>query len=327
MSTQNKRMNRARMLVIIGAILILVSTTVSLSTSAIITQTSPLMFDFDTSTAPWTLSMAGANSAATFTWINSNPADPHVKLTCTSYDPTGWVGAVYFFENGALTVGQSYTVTFWYLSSTSFNMQYISQDSSYHDVDHIWVNCPASSTWTQKTLNVPSIQSAEHYILSANLYSIGSVEFDLVQVSTTAVATPAPTVTATPAPNEAKVTLSSIGGGAKVTYGGLTEACSSLAATTFYVPIGTQATISADMPETGKEFDHFEINSETTSENPIVLYQFNQDTVIRAVYKTTSVLPVTNDDFAYSNIMLWIGVIFVGIGFVDFLLLTKKVRP
>lgn len=309
-----KNKNRAKILMILGTLLIIASLTLPSALS--ISTLNPLTFDFSEGTAPWTLNLAGSGNTATFTPITTTPTDPHVRLTCTAYnkEANGYVGAIYRFQLGELNVGEGYTVTFDYLSNTKFNFQYISQNTAWEIIDQYYTTCSASTVWTSATLTIPPIQNAAHYTLSINVYNVGSVNFDTIKIvpNTTPTPTPTPTTTPEPQPTEAKVTLGGIGGGIIMTYNGLILPANSIAIETYYVPFGTTVNLAAN-PDQGNEFSKWEINGEVIMNNPTQI-TINADTSIKAVFSTA---PLPHDESDWVFLLQLAGALLVAAGLLE----------
>jgi hypothetical protein len=100
-----------------------------------------------------------------------------------------------------MSYGQSYTLDFYYRSAANVVARYMSEDASYNTVDNIIINCPATSTWTFKTVTFTA-QSATYPRIAFNIYGVGELNVDDVNFGLTVTApTPSPVPTASPSPS------------------------------------------------------------------------------------------------------------------------------
>jgi len=160
-------------------------------------QTNALL-GFDSSyIGDWKMSIYGNSNYATLTTAVEG-GNYYSKFTCTAYnDPDGWVAQVYWFDS--LEVGKTYTVSFGYRSTTLCNAQFISDDASLQEVQHVFTSCPTSANWVHKSFNV-TVQQATFYRLSFNLYTKGEFDLDEVNFKLDVAPTPTPTASIIPIP-------------------------------------------------------------------------------------------------------------------------------
>jgi hypothetical protein len=132
----------------------------------------------DTST--WVLSKLGGGNSGTLDVVSPGYNDSiAAQLTCIAYPTTnGTVAMTYWFDS--LSIGQTYTCSFYYKSDVSFMAYFFSADEEWSSVYSTNTECEASSSWKLASFEIGPIQSTTYYWLSFNLYSIGELQIDNV---------------------------------------------------------------------------------------------------------------------------------------------------
>jgi hypothetical protein len=168
----------------------------------ILPETNELLGFNSAAIGPWSIQKYGTGSEATLT-TGSESGDYYSRLICTSFNTPsgGWIAQVYWINSGSMSYGQSYTLDFYYRSAANVVARYMSEDASYNTVDNIIINCPATSTWTFKTVTFTA-QSATYPRIAFNIYGVGELNVDDVNFGLTVTApTPSPVPTASPSPS------------------------------------------------------------------------------------------------------------------------------
>ncbi len=131
-------------------------------------------------TAPWTLMKHGGGNSGTLTVVSPGYNDSYAaQLTCTAFPtPQGAITQQYWFDT--LSVGQTYTCTFYYKSNVNFMAYFFSATENWTNVYSTGVDCCATPSWKAMTFEIGPVQSATYYWLSFNLYSVGQVQVDNV---------------------------------------------------------------------------------------------------------------------------------------------------
>jgi hypothetical protein len=153
----------------------------SVSTTFTIKSLSGLsVWDQTGGTAPWTLTILGGGNSGDLTVVSPGYNDSYAaQLTCTAFpSPEGAVAQQYWFDT--LSVGQTYTCTFYYKSNVDFQAYFFSATENWTSVYATGVDCGATSTWKSMSFQIDPIQPATYYWLSFNLYSVGQLQVDNV---------------------------------------------------------------------------------------------------------------------------------------------------
>jgi hypothetical protein len=131
-------------------------------------------------TAPWTLLKHGGENSGTLTVVSPGYNDSYAaQLTCIAFPTTqGALAQQYWFDT--LSVGQTYTCTFYHKSNVDCMAHFFSATENWTNVYSTGVECDATSSWKAMTFEIGPVQSATYYWISFNLYSVGQVQVDNV---------------------------------------------------------------------------------------------------------------------------------------------------
>jgi len=196
--------------ILTGFIIMLLSFTLANTAFGATSDTLVTNGGFETgSVSPWRMAISGSGNVATLAITSDaysgNYAGKISVTSCNSPNPAGYIA----FNSPMLTpiVGQTYTLTFTYKASSSFDAFFLCQTST-AQVYNIHVVCYASSVWKTVSFKVGPVPSAIQNWFTLRFNRLNTVTIDSISIlptnsnptQTTTTTTPTTTTTTTPTP-------------------------------------------------------------------------------------------------------------------------------